>query len=387
MRFLFNLFKAKPAQVGETRKWKGGTFQKQTGGVWNRVVAQKHLNSALERHGFNPKELDKKTHDEMHEDVENYHKQVHLGGKSKEQFWKDWEGKYGEKPTSTTKSVTHLTHELVLKDHGVPSPSVRTKMKNKAEEEGEEAPKFEVAKKPASQAKTFKVQPKFDVSSKKVDRLPDTATHKNRFVVEGDSGRDHVVSQHAESGRWICGCEAHKYHGGSCKHLDRHLDQIKEIVKNSSAPSKPSPRAAQRYEKIKARREGERSGDHDNDVEAENSRQPAKTENGTTEKIKSNHLYERAVEITQKHHKWLAAKPSERPANWNEIRFADQRVWGKLVSKIAKYTGASEDQVMNAIYNEEKASPSKKPPSNAKYVVKKPVAEEVRKALSFCFRS
>jgi hypothetical protein len=304
MRFLVNLFKAKAANIGERRKWGAGEFEKQMGGKWTRVEAQKHLNMALDRHNLSPKDIDKDTMNEVHEDIEDFHKKVHLGGQDRNEYWKAWGKQHGGAPGKSHRSVVQLAHEMIIQAHGVPTPASRTKLKNKAEAEGKPAPKFEVQPKKDEPGKlvpprkTIKVQPKIKVPKKMIDPLPDNQTHTNRFVVEGDSGKDYVVSQHKGSGEWQCGCNGWKYHGHKCKHLDRHLDQIKSLVKQGA---KPTERGEDRYKDVKARYQEEKakkatpkitvkpkipvkaavakpkasSQDHDIEVEKKNSSQPA----------------------------------------------------------------------------------------------------------------
>jgi hypothetical protein len=262
MRFLVNLFKAKAANIGERRKWGAGEFEKQMGGKWTRVEAQKHLNMALDRHNLSPKDIDKDTMNEVHEDIEDFHKKVHLGGQDRNEYWKAWGKQHGGAPGKSHRSVVQLAHEMIIQAHGVPTPASRTKLKNKAEAEGKPAPKFEVQPKKDEPGKlvpprkTIKVQPKIKVPKKMIDPLPDNQTHTNRFVVEGDSGKDYVVSQHKGSGEWQCGCNGWKYHGHKCKHLDRHLDQIKSLVKQGA---KPTERGEDRYKDVKARYQEEKA--------------------------------------------------------------------------------------------------------------------------------
>jgi hypothetical protein len=287
--FIFNLVKAKAAIVGEHRKWKGGEFEKQAGGKWNRIEVQKHIRAALAQHGLNSFAIGTQKVKETNEDVEDYHKKVHEGGQDKKEFWKNWSEQYGVEPSSRHKSVVHLAHEMILQAHGVPSPSMRTKEKKKAESAGKPTPQFDLGKKVekveqknVAQRKTFKVQSKIPYQGKMVDPLPETQSHQHRHMVEGDSGKDYLVSQRKSTGEWQCSCPAWKYHGHDCKHLHRHLDEIKENVKAGN--TKPTARGMKRHAEYKKRNKEEESEgkgyhssqDHDIAVERKNSAMPMK---------------------------------------------------------------------------------------------------------------
>jgi hypothetical protein len=459
MKFLFNLFKAKAAQVGEKRKWKIGMFEKQTGGKWTRVEAQKHLNAALAQHNLDPKDISKETMNETHEDIEAFHKKVHLGGQSKAEFWGDWAKKYGGAPASAHKSVVHSAHERIIQAHGVPNPAQRTKQRNKAEEAGEPAPKFvvkpkekekqEPVKEVAAPRKTFKVSPKIKPHGKMIDPIGEGKNHTNRFVVEGDSGKDYVIGQHKASGKWTCECPACKYHGGTCKHLDRHLDELKQMVKEGAKPTK---RGMERYEKVKIHRDDQlmRNPDDARQIlpfkghsreEVKNATEYAKTHKfAAGEKInpllrhyisKYNILPEHVARLAddESHenpedaylhhhfahqaagnfgqgyyggeagdqnsmealHKYMAQKLKKHISD-NDIKSAKKFVgnnsWDSVTnvpdsmddSEPLEFTPFREGAKAKATShdNEVESRNSQKPVSNAKYVVKKPVQEEVK---------